>query len=259
MTRPSNTDRFTGLADIYASHRPAYPAAIIAALAERANATGAPKTAIDIGCGTGIATLALAKAMPDWRIIASEPNADMLAKARVTCAGQPNIEFAANGAEALPADDASLGLVLAAQALHWFDEPAFFTEATRVLLSGGLLAILYNNRQNQLSAVLREIEDYLEGIDDGYSRDYRARDIPAVLTKLDDFENVDRVREIWLKPTSSDDLVNYFMSRSMLRPLVEKVGISKIRHAMGDIADEHANAGYVDVPFATELDLATRR
>jgi SAM-dependent methyltransferase len=197
--------------------------------------------------------------LPDWQIIASEPNADMLDKARQICAGQNNIEFSANGAEQLPADDVGVGLVLAAQALHWFDEPAFFAEAARVLPPGGQLAILYNNRQNALSAVLRDIESYLEGIDGTYNRDYRSRDIQATLTSLSDFENVERARHVWLQPTSCDDLVNYFMSRSMLKPLAQKVGISKIRHAIGDIADDHARLGMVDIPFATELDVAARK
>ncbi|MBU2532589.1 MAG: class I SAM-dependent methyltransferase [Alphaproteobacteria bacterium] len=255
----SNAERFTGLADIYATHRPSYPHTVIEALAERARATGAPTTAIDIGCGTGISTLAIARALPDWHVIAAEPNRDMLEKARVHCAGCGNIVFVTNGAEALPGDENSAGLVLAAQAIHWFDRPKFFAEAARVLPSGGLVAVLYNNRQNAVSAVLCEIEDYLESIDQTYSRDYRARDIPAMLEGLDDFENVDRIREIWLKPTSVDDLVNYFMSRSMLQPLAKKAGVAKIRHRIGDIADTHATAGMIDVPFATELDLASRR
>ncbi len=258
-----NVDRFTGLAEIYAEHRPTYPVGIMTTLCARARAVtetvDGPGTAIDIGCGTGIATLRLAQGLPDWRIIAAEPNADMLAKARVACAGQSNIAFHAGDAEALPGEAASASLVLAAQALHWFATPAFFTEAARVLVPGGILAVLYNNRQNAVSAVLSEIETYLETIDETYSRDYRARDIPAMLRGLDAFDAVERAREVWLKPISCDDLVNYFMSRSMMQPLAKKVGLAKLRQRIGDIASEHARGGMIDLPFATELDLATRR
>ena len=259
MSQSANAERFTGLADIYAKHRPAYPAEIVAALCARAEAAGGPRVAIDIGCGTGIATLGLAQGLPDWQVIASEPNADMLGKARVTCAGQANIAFMPNGAEALPGEDAGVGLVLAAQALHWFDMPSFFAEAARVLAPGGIIAILYNNRQTAVSAVLSEVESYLEENDESYSRDYRARDTQALLAALDAFEQVERVRRVWLKPTSSDDLVNYFMSRSMMQPLVEKVGLAKLRQRIGDIADQHARSGNIDLPFATELDMATRK
>jgi ubiquinone/menaquinone biosynthesis C-methylase UbiE len=116
MSTTDNAGRFTGLADIYAAHRPTYPASVMAALAERATASDTPKTAIDIGCGTGISTLALAAALPDWRIIAAEPNSDMLTKAKSTCAAQSNIEFVQASADALPPEDATAGLVLAAQA-----------------------------------------------------------------------------------------------------------------------------------------------
>lgn len=259
MSQSVNAGRFTGLADIYAAHRPTYPAQIIEALCARAAAVGGPKVAIDIGCGTGIATLDLARGLPDWRIIASEPNADMLEKARATCAGQSNVEFSANGAEALPGEDGSASLVLAAQALHWFDLPTFFADAARVLVPGGMVAILYNNRQNAVSAVLSEIESYLEDNDECYSRDYRARDTVALLDALADFENVERERSVWLKPMSADELVNYFMSRSMMQPLVMKVGLAKLRQRIGDIADQHARSGIIDLPFATELDMATRK
>lgn len=259
MSDIANAGRFTGLADIYAAHRPAYPAEIIETLCARAVAVGGPKVAIDIGCGTGIATRALARGLPDWRIIAAEPNADMLDKARVTLAGLGNVEFAANGAEALPGDDASVSAVVAAQALHWFDLTKFFAEAARVLVPGGIVAVLYNNRQNAVSAVLSEIETYLEDCDPSYSRNYRARDTEALLAALDAFEEAERVRSVWLKPTSSDDLVNYFMSRSMMQPLVEKVGLAKLRQRIGDIADLHARRGMLDLPFATELDMARRK
>lgn len=258
MPPSAHADRFTGLASIYADHRPAYPADFFQAIAERVNDSSAPRTAIDIGCGTGIATRALAEALPDWRIIASEPNVDMLAKARETCAGQDNVEFAENSAESLSGEDGNIGLLLAAQALHWFDQDQFFAEARRTVATGGTLAILYNNRQNALSIVLREIEDYLEGIDGTYDRDYRLRDIEALLQSIDGFTDQQRMRNVWLQRTSCDDLVNYFMSRSLLKPLAAKVGISKIRFAIGDIADEHAHLGMIDVPFATELDMATR-
>ena len=37
--------------------------------------------------------------------------------------------------------DASVDLVLVAQAAHWFDLPAFYAEVARVLRPGGVLAV----------------------------------------------------------------------------------------------------------------------
>jgi len=257
MTSSPNTNRFTGLADIYAAHRPSYPGPVIQALAKRCESAPS-RLAIDIGCGTGISTAAVATQLSDWTVVAAEPNPDMLTKAREALKHLPNVDFAEAGAEGLPGAAASAGLVLAAQALHWFDKPAFFAEAARVLAPGGTFAVLYNNRQNAVSVVLQEIEAYFEGIDASYSRNYREQDIPAMLQGLDEFENVDRIREIWLKPTSADELVEYMMSRSMVQPLAAKVGLGKFRQRIGDIASEHARSGVIDIPFAAELDMATR-
>ncbi len=259
MVEPTNTDRFTDLADIYAAHRPAYPVEVMAELRERLMAGGSrPKVALDVGCGTGISTRALGEVLPDWQIIGIEPNDDMRQRAEVSRLEPGHVSFVAAEGENLPANDGAAGLVLAAQALHWFDAEKFANEAARVLPSGGVLAILYNNRQNQASAALRAIEDYLEEADPTYSRAYRERDVGAWLNSLDEFGDVTSARRVWLQRTSTDDLVNYFMSRSMLQPIAEKVGLSKLRHKIGDIANEHAEAAMLDIPFATELDMATR-
>jgi SAM-dependent methyltransferase len=52
------------------------------------------------------------------------------------------VSFSVGSATSLPATDASVDLVCVAQALHWFDLPAFYAEASRVLRSGtGVLAV----------------------------------------------------------------------------------------------------------------------
>jgi SAM-dependent methyltransferase len=53
-------------------------------------------------------------------------------------------------AEALPIDDASLDLVTFAQAWHWTNPPVAAAEAARVLVSGGLLAMLWNHADDRM-------------------------------------------------------------------------------------------------------------
>jgi SAM-dependent methyltransferase len=52
----------------------------------------------------------------------------------------PRVSLAVEPGESTALLDASVGLVAVAQALHWFDLPAFFAECDRVLAPGGLLA-----------------------------------------------------------------------------------------------------------------------
>lgn len=53
----------------------------------------------------------------------------------------PNVTYRHAAAEESGLPDNSVDLVTAAQALHWFDIPAFFREAQRVLAPGGVIAV----------------------------------------------------------------------------------------------------------------------
>lgn len=52
-----------------------------------------------------------------------------------------NVSYRVATAEVSGLDDASVDLLTVGQALHWFDHERFFTEAGRVLASGGVLAV----------------------------------------------------------------------------------------------------------------------
>lgn len=133
--------RFTNRARDYAHYRPDYPreafAAMIAGL-------GAPHVllAADVGAGTGIASRQLAASGP--RVIAIEPNAAM----RAAAAHHARVSWQQGSAEATGLPDASVDLVLAAQAFHWFRQPEALAEFQRVLRFQGRLALLWNNRDH---------------------------------------------------------------------------------------------------------------
>lgn len=126
------TDRFGAFADTYAAFRPAYPDALFAWLADHAPAT---EHAWD--CATGSGQAALALALHFGRVTATDASAAQLARATP----HPRVTYRQAPAEASGLPDDSADLVTVAQALHWFDRPAFFAEVERVLRPGGLLAV----------------------------------------------------------------------------------------------------------------------
>lgn len=117
----------------YARYRPDYPPELAGLLAEPCAATG---TALDVGCGTGQLTTVLAERFE--RVVGADTSADQLAHAEA----HPNVDYRAGSAEALPVDDGSADLVVAAQAAHWFDLDRFYPEVRRVARPGAVVALV---------------------------------------------------------------------------------------------------------------------
>jgi ubiquinone/menaquinone biosynthesis C-methylase UbiE len=109
-------------------------------LARRAAAAGG-KEVLEVAAGTGIATVALRKALPaSTRIVATDLNEPMLELAKEKLASAENIAFRQADAMALPFDDHAFDLVVIQFGVMFFpDKPAAFREARRVLKSGGTL------------------------------------------------------------------------------------------------------------------------
>ena len=125
-------DHFSTIAARYATYRPAYPAALVGVLADRAPGG----TAWDVGCGNGQLSVALAARFA--RVIATDP-----AQAQLDAAiAAPGVEYRCVPAEASGLPPASIALVVAAQAAHWFDFPRFTAEVERVALPGALVALV---------------------------------------------------------------------------------------------------------------------
>lgn len=129
---PAFSDHFALVSASYASYRPHYPASLFEWLASR---TAMHERAWDCGTGSGQAAVALAHHFRE--VIATDASVAQLAQA----VAAPGVSYAAMSAERCALAARSMELVTVAQALHWFDRPAFFAEVDRVLRPGGSLAI----------------------------------------------------------------------------------------------------------------------
>jgi ubiquinone/menaquinone biosynthesis C-methylase UbiE len=94
------------------------------------------RCALDIGCGAGLSTAALAS-LTDFAV-GIEPIETMLVHRAAVAA---TAHFAAARAEHLPFADSSFDLLTAAGALNYADRELFFPEAVRVLTGDGVLVI----------------------------------------------------------------------------------------------------------------------
>jgi SAM-dependent methyltransferase len=126
-------DHFSGVADEYAAFRPDYPAALIDCFAEIAPAR---ELAWDAGCGSGQLSVALARRFS--RVVATDASAEQLARA----SRHRQVEYRQARAEASGIAAGTVDLAVAAQAVHWFDLPAYYREVQRVTRPGAVIALV---------------------------------------------------------------------------------------------------------------------
>jgi ubiquinone/menaquinone biosynthesis C-methylase UbiE len=255
----ANSSKFDGLACRYAQFRPDYPAAIF----ERIRDLLAPETLasgpllIDIGCGTGISTRRLRAAFgsaADLRIVGLEPSDDMRVQAIAAAAAADRIEYLPGAAESLPFPDRSSALVMAAQAAHWFDRPRFYGEAARVLVPGGGIAIVFNNRRWQDDRFQDEYETLLERISPGFQRAYRHIDFVGELNATGNFAPTSETHVDWRLPQTRQEFLGMSLSTTYIRAAINASSQAAIEAEINALWDKHLkNDEILSVPYRTEL------
>ena len=163
------TRRFASRVAHYIRWRPGYPKEIIDLL-ERQCGLASDSVVADIGSGTGLLTrLLLDHGNPVFGV---EPNTEMREAGAALLADCPRFTSVAASAEATTLGAASIDLIVAGQAFHWFDRVAARREFARILRPGSFVALIWNERLVDASSFLREYEQLLCD----YSIDYREVD-----------------------------------------------------------------------------------
>ncbi len=130
----------------------------------------------DIGSGTGL----LAKLFLDFgcRVIGVEPNADMRAAGdRFLSSAYDKFSSVDGRAERTGLEDASVDMIAAGQAFHWFDAIAARREFLRIIRPPGWVVLIWNEREVPEHGFLKGYEDLLNHYATEYSRvDHRRVD-----------------------------------------------------------------------------------
>ncbi|WP_291056938.1 class I SAM-dependent methyltransferase [Herbiconiux sp.] len=139
----------------YERGRPGYPDDAVEWILSQAHTDGRLPDVVDLGAGTGKFTASLPER--SHSVTAVEPDPQMRER---LAALLPTVTAVDGSAERLPLDDASADLITMAQAWHWVDVASASREVARVLRPGGVLALVWNVRDEsadwvaQLSRVI---------------------------------------------------------------------------------------------------------
>jgi ubiquinone/menaquinone biosynthesis C-methylase UbiE len=239
---------YDGAAETYERHRPRYPLATLQALKARLGALALAGRAVDAGAGTGIFSRQLLQALPELADLQCvEPNQDMIEVGTGACGGFPKIFYSHGFAEALPVADARVVLVTAATAANWFDRPVFFREVLRVLVPGGLLALLQNKPRFWDDPLVADFSAFQERCIPGYKRGtysdfnggYGRADFEAELREHGSFDNVIKHTVPWDRSLTPDEFRGYCYSMGHIKKAEASVGAARVAAEIDELIERH--------------------
>lgn len=173
---------FDIFADSYHSVRPGYPSSLFDDVRDQCGISES-SLLLEIGAGSGIATLELAKF--GCHIVAIEPGAQLAAIAKEQTAQFKNVEVVEETFENFQTTD-KFDAILAFTAFHWLSEGDRFQQVLDLLNDSGSLVLVWNSFfQSNSSATVEVNKVYCEYLPKVYPEESTVADVnKGVLTKL---------------------------------------------------------------------------
>ena len=185
--------RFARVAEAYDQVRPGYPSALVDA-ACTAGGLGAGSPVLEIGCGTGKLTRALAAR--DLRVDAVDPGEAMIDVNRRSLGDAADVRFHLGRFEDVELPDDAFAAAFSATAFHWVDPAVGWSKVARVLQPGGVLALVSH---------VWAVTEASRPADEAFQRVLRSVDPDVQLWELRDADAIrtgaearlDNVSELW--------------------------------------------------------------
>ena len=249
---------FGEVAELYDRVRAGYPDAVVDDVIGFAGADGPHLRALEVGAGTGKATVGFAAR--GLEILALEPSAEMAAVARRNCQPFPWVRIESATFEDWPAAAGRFGLVFSAQAWHWIRPEVRYQKAAVALRSGGVLALLWNRVRWQGEPLRDDLEDlYRRLVPDLYARHPA---FPGLTARPEDGDRGNEMRRTglfrdetvrtypWPAEFTTDSFLDLLQSQSDHRLLAEGTR-ARLLDAVRQVID--SRGGRVEVPHVTLL------
>lgn len=251
---------FDTAAERYDRVRPGYPSAVFDDLVALGELEGGSRI-LEIGCGTGQATLPLAER--GYAITAVELGADLAAIARRKLEDYPGVDVVVGAFEDWPVPAQTFDAVVSATAFHWIDPEIRLSKAAQALRPGGTLAII-ETRHRPLAEekLLGELTRCHERWDSAARPSHRhpEDEPPESWAELDGSERFDRVesrRYEWTREYSTAGYIELLLTYSDILVL-EPEQQSGLLGCIGDLIDSELG-GRIGESTVNHLVVARKR
>lgn len=147
---------FDAVAGTYAAVRPGYPDKLIED-AIRVSGITPNGRILEVGCGPGTATVALAKR--GHTVVGVELGENLSALATEACHPYPNVRIVRGAFENWPLPAEPFDLVFSASAFHWIDPDVAYAKAAAALGGSGAIALCWNRHPPEETALRRALDE----------------------------------------------------------------------------------------------------
>jgi len=148
---------FGEVAELYDRARAGYPAVLVDDVLRFAGIDGDRLRALEVGAGTGKATVAFA--VRDLEILALEPSLEMAAVATRNCRAFPKVRIVSTTFEEWTLEPRGFDLLFAAQSWHWVDPAMRWLKAVQTTRPRGTLALMGHRVRWQEEPLRDELEE----------------------------------------------------------------------------------------------------
>jgi SAM-dependent methyltransferase len=254
---------FGEVAELYDRARPGYPDALVSDVISFAGAEGPELRAVEVGAGTGKATVSFAAR--GVQILAIEPSPAMAAVARRNCEQFPGVRVEETSFEDWTAPAGAFGLVYSAQAWHWVSPDVRDRKAAQALAPGGALAMFWHRVRWQAGPLRDDLERLYQRLAPdliaqrptfpGLAPNPGDGMVTEEIRKTGLFQDVTRREYLSSAAFTADSYINLLMTQSGHRMLSEERRAELLDGVRAIIA---AHGGQIEVPDAILLAMARR-
>ena len=252
------SQRFDGVADLYDTYRPSYPPELIESIVTFSGIQPG-KRVLEIGSGTGIATLLFAQR--GLSVLCLEPGQNLIEVAKEKLKFYPQVSFESARFEDWESGLVEFDLVFSAQAFHWVPEEVRFVKAATVLKKQGHLALFWNmylDIEGEIGFELNQV--YRNRVPELVKSDVSAEQLikgrARSLSESEYFEDVVVRTYPWFARYKTKEylgLLNTYSDHLRLPVKRRKALFAEI----ADVIDCHG--GYIKKPYLAVLYLARRK
>ncbi|MFA6035347.1 MAG: class I SAM-dependent methyltransferase [Candidatus Micrarchaeia archaeon] len=242
---------YTGMGWIYRESRQGYSEIILDILVSYTKVLAKGGTVVDVGAGTGIWTMQLAKR--GLHCTAVEPNADMRENGKICTAKFRNIDWRIGTAEETGLPDKIADWVTMASAFHWSDSTCSIPEFHRILTDGGYLTLLWNPLVKEDDALQLEVEDIIRKHVPDFSRNFRnGENSRRLMLEGGLFRDVIEMRHQYTLQINKKTYVNAWRAANHLKTEAEKRGAGVFDSLIHEIEELLKDQETVQVPYLTK-------